>query len=522
MKTTKIFMMAALALLMTSCSNDDNDQTAPKPNADGEITVTAKIDVNDGSALTRAVADNGTTITSGLAVDEQIAVLFSDGTSNLKRTATVKSIAAGTATIEFTIPSALANNTACTLVYPATAAKADNTDVDTYANLLAAQTGALGANLDVRKGTATILNDGETASLSGTPSLAAQFAIHKFTIQDLGGTVKDATEFKVSDASGNVITTVTPGSATGTLYVALPVMAAGTYWFNATIDSKPYIAKATTADATDAGKYYQTTVKMATLGDLMGADGKFYASSDAITAANTTAIGVIAYLGTDNFTENGTNVGGSTFVGHGLVLCLKNTNNYTDNTNYIPWSSTNYGASDWEFGSDNRVKDATDGANGLKRTNNVSGYSNTKILVDKANGTTIKYEAAQEAWNYAALPAPAGTTGWFLPSAQQWVKIQNALGKLNVNDIIWESWFDNSHTAADKWEAALAKAGAGNYDSMTSSYRWYWSSSEYSAYHAVRLSIDAHKTGNNYGFRWRYFNKEDRSADTRVRPVLAF
>ena len=59
MKTTKIFMMAALALLMTSCSNDDNDQTAPKPNADGEITVTAKINVNDGSALTRAVADNG-------------------------------------------------------------------------------------------------------------------------------------------------------------------------------------------------------------------------------------------------------------------------------------------------------------------------------------------------------------------------------------------------------------------------------------------------------------------------------
>lgn len=291
MKTTKIFMMAALALLMTSCSNDDNDQTAPKPNADGEITVTAKINVNDGSALTRAVADNGTTITSGLAVDEQIAVLFSDGTDNLKRIATVKSIAAGTATIEFTIPSTLADGTACTLVYPATAVKADNTDVDTYANLLAAQTGALGANLDVRKGTATILNDGTTASLSGTPSLAAQFAIFKLTLQDLSAVGKTATKFIVSDGSNNVITTVTPTSATGTLYVALPVLAAGTYWFNATIDNKPYIAKATVATATTAGNYYQSTVKLATIGDVILTDGKFAAKGSYGEQA------VIAYVG---------------------------------------------------------------------------------------------------------------------------------------------------------------------------------------------------------------------------------
>ena len=77
-------------------------------------------------------------------------------------------------------------------------------------------------------------------------------------MQDLSAAAKSATEFKVSDGSGNVITTVTPGSASGELYVALPVMAAGTYWFNATIDSKPYIAKAIVSTETIAGKYYQT------------------------------------------------------------------------------------------------------------------------------------------------------------------------------------------------------------------------------------------------------------------------
>lgn len=499
MKTTKIFMMAALALMMTACSNDDNDQTAPKPNADGEITVTAKINVNDGSALTRAVADNGTTITSGLAVDEQIAVLFSDGTDNLKRTATVKSIAAGTATIEFTIPSTLVNNTACTLVYPATAAKADNTDVDTYANLLSAQTGALGASLDVRKGTATILNDGETASLSGTPSLAAQFAIFKLTL----GSAIDATHpLVIKDNADNTIVTVTPTSSTTTVYVAMEPATAKYFKFSATTAESKIISKSNTATIA-AGNYYQATLAVPALGDLYYTDGTYSTTLQ----DGKTPIGVIAYLGTDNFTENGTNVGGSTFVGHGLVLCLKNA------ASAVCWST--------EKVSKFSGQEVTD-ADGLKRTENVSGYTNTATLtVDDA--TAAKYPAAAAAKNYTTLTAPASTTGWFLPSAQQWVKMQEGLGELDESAITWLSWYDNSHTAVDKWEAAFVKAGAGNYDSMTSAYLWYWFSSEYSADHAVGLGVDATGTGSGgYGFYWVDGNKDSSSTVNHVRPVLAF
>jgi hypothetical protein len=65
------------------------------------------------------------------------------------------------------------------------------------------------------------------------------------------------------------------------------------------------------------------------------------------------------------------------------------------------------------------------------------------------------------------LAAPAGTTGWFLPSAQQWVKMMTGLGGLKASDINkWYDWFDQSHTAVDNWEAAFKKAGSGNYDSM--------------------------------------------------------
>jgi hypothetical protein len=158
----------------------------------------------------------------------------------------------------------------------------------------------------------------------------------------------------------------------------------------------------------------------------------------------------------------------------------------------------------------------------LKRTENVSGYNNTATLtVDDA--TAAKYPAAAAAKNYTDLTAPASTTGWFLPSAQQWVKMIEGLGGLNDGAPNFaESWFDNSHTAADKWENALKKAGEGNYDSMTSDLRYYKSSSEHSADQAVSLGVDATGTTNDYGISWSGSGKSNPSYMDCVRPVLAF
>ena len=312
MKATKIFMMAALALTFAACSNDDND-LAQQP-ANDEITITATVISDD--ATTRALSPNGSNIASTWETTDQFAILFNDGSSNVKRIATVVApISGSTVTITFTIPSSLASNTPCTIVYPASAANATNTGAD-VATALAAQVGTIGNCPEVRVGTATI--DKDNHNLTSVTKLVAQNAIFKFTLQDLSAGAKSATEFKVSDGSGNVITTVTPGSASGELYVALPVMAAGTYWFNATIDSKPYIAKATTAAATVAGKYYQTTVNMATIGDVILSDGKFAARS-----SNTgTEVAMIAYLGSS------TGVAG---YAHGLALAL------TDEASDMNW-----------------------------------------------------------------------------------------------------------------------------------------------------------------------------------------
>lgn len=261
MNMNKILTTVALALMMAACSNDYNE-AALQPGAGHEITVTATIDADGGSTLTRTVAESGTAITSSLAADEQIAVLFSDGTTNLVRTATVKSVADGTATIEFTIPTSLANNTACTLVYPATAAKADNSDVKTYAELFATQTGVLSDALDVRRGTATILNDGFTASLSDATKLAAQNAIVKFSLS-YGSNAIAAKQFLVKDGSDNVLTTVTPAATGGAsdLYVVMAPASEATFRLEASDGTFLYIYEKSGVNLA-AGTYYQSPVTL--------------------------------------------------------------------------------------------------------------------------------------------------------------------------------------------------------------------------------------------------------------------
>ena len=442
----KSFLMAALALTFAACSSDDNDLQSPaeQPAKAEGITITATLAPKDAGATTRAVSEGTDEIVVEWAVDEHIAILYNKDGAQMAD-ARIKSVdASGTATIEFSVVTGTADNTACTLVYPYSAAKDDKTGVKAYADLLATQDGVLDGDLDVRVGAGTIQTT--TPSLTVSTQPAAQYSIFKFTAQSISGTGITPSEFKVSDSEGNVITTVTPSASA--FYVALPALATGTYWFSATIGGSPYIAKANIGTATTAGTYYQSTVKMATLGDLMGANGKFYATAAAITAAGTTAIGVIAYLGSDGCVETIADGGG-----HGLVLCLKNA------ASGVRWS-TEQGV---EFGESARVTSIE----ALKRTTNVSGYTNTKTLAEKTDAAT-KYPAAYQAKNYAGLTAPAtGTTGWFLPSAQQWVKIIEGLGGLSDGAPNFEdSWFDNNHTAATKWETALEKAGDGNYDSM--------------------------------------------------------
>ena len=261
MKATKIFMMAALALTFAACSNDDNDlaqQPAEQP-ANDEITITATVSSDD--ATTRALSPDGSNIASTWETTDQFAILFNDGSSNVKRIATVVApISGSTVTITFTIPASLASDTPCTIVYPASAANAANTGAD-VATALATQDGTIGNCPEVRVGTATI--DKDNHNLAGVTKLVAQNAIFKFTVKNADGSATiDVKPFIVSIDTYDYI--VTPATAKNELFVALPAISDKEVKFTA-FDAGSNIYMNAKADISfTAGSYYQSVVKLNT------------------------------------------------------------------------------------------------------------------------------------------------------------------------------------------------------------------------------------------------------------------
>jgi len=301
----KVFGIAALLLALAACNKETEITPVEQPSDSKGITITATLAPKTADA--KAVADKGDNkITVTWAKNEHIAILYDkDGAQVADATITAVDGTTGAATISFTVVSGTPDNTACTLVYPYSAAKDDKSGVKDAATLLSAQDGTLNANLDVRVGAGTIRTT--TPGLDVTTQPAAQFAIFKFT-------VKNANASATIDVKPLIITigtqdyVITPASATSTLYVALPAVSGQTVSFSATgSDSKTYTCSKDGVTFA-AAKYYQSTLKMAAykqlsaataedIGKVVGQDGNIYDTKAAATAAGTQAVAMIAYVG---------------------------------------------------------------------------------------------------------------------------------------------------------------------------------------------------------------------------------
>ena len=322
----KVFGIAALLLALAACNKVETEITPVEQPSDSKgITITATLAPK--TAVTKAVADNGDNkITVTWAVNEHIAILYDkDGAQVADATITAVDGTTGAATITFTVVSGTADNTACTLVYPYSAAKDDKSGVKDAATLLSAQDGTLNANLDVRVGAGKIKTT--TPGLDVTTQPAAQFAIFKFT---LSGPSIDATHPLVikDNASNKTITTVTPASSATSVFVAMPAAASTTYKFVVITADNKYIKSGTAT--IEAGKYYQTTLTMSPryplalssataewdLGAVACDDGYLYMEKKAAPSGKTT-LGI---------------VGKVTETGHGLILALQDAAWQTWNT----------------------------------------------------------------------------------------------------------------------------------------------------------------------------------------------
>lgn len=505
----KILSTAAIALVgavMTGCSSDDNlasEQQLQKQ--DNIVTVTTTIGLSGDNATTRALAINYTDkkLVKTFAVGDQMGLTYQQNGGSayvVSNPLTAGDISADgkSAKLTFMLTNPIENGS-ITCKYPASMLDA-NGSIDN--SFFLSQNGTLD---DVAMRDLTRCDDHLAGTnLPASMTLENQLAVVGFTLKDADGTndiTSNITNMTISDGTNDY--TISGHDTDGHIYVAMMPTSSATINITATDGTKNY-TKTLTDKTYAANDFYQQGLRMAEdattpqLGYLYYSDGTYSAT----LLAGKTPIGVIAYLdqeGTDDDEITEKSHGG----GHGLVLCLKNA------AIEVKWSTN---TSSQAYTGNAFVTDVA----GLTRTTGVSGYSATNALASDA--TT--YPAAAAAKSYTGLTAPAGTTGWFLPSAQQWVKMQTGLGGLSESSIVWNSWFDNSHTAADKWEAALSKAGYGNYDSITR-YQYYLSSSEYSALNAVTLGIDGRSTGTGYGFLW-YISTKNLSNNTYVRPVLAF
>ena len=257
MKTTKLFFMAALALMTAACSNSDNDILTPaeQPAKAQGIPFTATISIGE-SASTRALAEDGSGgLTATWAENDEVALIH----NGIIDKVTVASVSGGVATISGTITSDT-DGASVTVIYPYDAA--DGTTGNVKAGLLTAQDGTLAtiaAKYDVRKGTGTLKVSG-TASLNGNVSLTNQFAIWKLTLAN------NAKNLCIM-ADNITIAGATLGTEGKEFTVAVPAVSSKTVTVIANDASNNcyYFSKA--GVSLDAGRYYQSSPTMTALDD---------------------------------------------------------------------------------------------------------------------------------------------------------------------------------------------------------------------------------------------------------------
>ena len=406
----KILTIAALALVLSACSNEDNDIQTPV----------------EHRALTEDATNNQ--IVPTWVAGEKVALIH----NGVKDEMTVSAVNAGVATITGTITGSPSGGDAVTIIYPSDAA--DGTTGNVKSDWLSSQVGTLkgtsGTSIeekyDVRKGSGAVNASG--TSLDGTVSLTNQNAIFKLTLKDIDGTNDvSATSVVISDQTG-VVTTVTPASGyENAMYVALPTTATTLKFLVTGSDSKKYFNMASSLSL--GASYYQSTVKLATVGDVILSTGK------CAKAGTSGAVAKICYLG-DETGESAYN------YTNGLALAL------SDASTGCKWKTSN------------------DDAGHTKQTS--STFTEESGLQYNATFSS-RYPAFKAAITYSPA-APTGCSSWFLASGYQWKKMIDAAGLSNLGLSSALYWSSSERDATTAWHFGSSN-GIWYIDSKDRNYR---------------------------------------------------
>lgn len=291
MKTFKLFSMAALALMMAACSNDDNE--IQQPAQQGPITFTATLAAPNSGATNRTTATAGTGDDLGKflvtwAVDDEIALIYEVSSTRYLDKATVTAVdASGNATISGTLSTSVTSGTAVNLVYPyAILDESDGADQDgmtgkeytSKRDYFFTQTGAAPTDamnglskFDWRDGEGTFSVGGSGVTLSGNVTMNSNIAIWKLNLENQSHVALAASELEINCGRRLSLLDISPAYNEVYLYMPLPyynflkVMYTGKPLEILAYNGYDYYSYTHSAVDLTAGKIYNSTVTLAEL-----------------------------------------------------------------------------------------------------------------------------------------------------------------------------------------------------------------------------------------------------------------
>ncbi len=263
------------------------------------------------------------------------------------------------------------------------------------------------------------------------------------------------------------------------------------------------------------------------IGDVLLADGYLAGKDETLTPEQQASVAAIVFWTPAETTPDGRQTPANLsddkimsaehpYCTHGLAVAVKDVT--YKNSETIVWQSSDSQEQIklWQEGPDftharkNRFVSIGSGYDATDNINRIYGYQNTVVLraynaycTDNGKDSYIVSPVAALDEFAMNKPAPAGSTGWFIPSGKE----LHMLCYKDVDNICYA--FDSSYTdTRDTVNASLSAVGG---DSLGSAY--YWSSSEYRDNRTNAFLVD---------FLTAYVPGNNKRLSLRVKAVCAF
>ena len=218
------------------------------------------------------------------------------------------------------------------------------------------------------------------------------------------------------------------------------------------------------------------------VGKVIAADGKIYINAEAATNASTTAVAVIAYVGTAG------SVDASSASYKGLAIALSDANSGSN----CQWAESYANCLSSSQTSD--ISTALGFKNGIACTSTLTSDGHT-------------HAAATAAASNNGTAAPTGASGWFMPSMGQWNLIVQGLATKKAGSAVTTdlTTSENNTYKANNLNSVITDAGGTEFQSR------YWASTEQTHVRAWAIYF-SNGCASNYSKNNNYY----------VRSVLAF